>query len=679
MATAFQGLGAASVIDPSFQKRYVVDRDNTQKQSVEESTPLEILTITSVTGATTLTSDIVGECLVFSGGASGLSYQLPTAYNVLVKIQNKWGGQIATSYGDNTLVTTRVENRTAGDVTLTTNTGLTMSSIIIPTGIVAYIEWLVRNSSPTSPSVEVRVRSSSNSNTGVLSITNQLPQPYAYLDLTDVRNPILANVEWNSRSALDPAYLGADDSETIQNTVDAVNALGGGTVVIPQKSGGWTITTPINLNGLFNLTIKGENGCTFNYSTDITLINANNTIQSTIQGISFAPANGFFPSSPAISITGGAGANIIIKENSFTKSGIVISGSFYKIQDNTFLMSERNAISLQNQSLNSRVTNNQFINWGAFQANRQGFSPATSMDLSLLSTWGVSTAYTPGDVVDTGVGLYWCRSITGGGVSGLIAPTGKSFAVVDNEVTWIYVGSSTIYAVYGESAGPTGSLSINGYTVNANYLNGLYRGIALSGYNISIFQNTFGSCFMCCTTPFPLGSASSTAGNIFNYQYVNNNHQNISKGFFLTASNGLGAGAWVNFKIDGNTFINIVDSALLVASAVSVDLTGGDGDVVISNLSICGNLIYNVTGVANTIEVLMANNSNVTSMVICQNTFDGSDATDTAILITDGAALGTQRIVANDNQTNLGEAVAFPTGSIAAAANQVIYDANAIA
>lgn len=659
MATAFQGLGSASVIDPSFQKRYVVDRDNTQKQSVEESTPLEILTITSVTGAATLTSDIVGECLVFSGGASGLSFQLPTAYNALIKIQNKWGGKIATSYGDNTLVTTRVENRTAGNVTLTTNTGLTMSSIVIPTGIVVYIEWLVRNSSPTSPSVEVRVRSSSNSNAGVLSITQTLPLPYAYFDLTDPINPVLNNVEYNWRSILDPALIGANDRETIQNAVDAVAALGngGGTVVIP--AGTYTIDDVITIDS--PITIKGEKGSVIFYDGGLGGFVSSGNYSITITGLTLR-ASSLPTTAYAISLTEGNGH--VITNNIIVSSGVSLNTTRNaSVSGNRFTTTTSEAILVQDCN-DTTIENNVFLG-GSGPAP---YTPAPAFNLDTLSTWTALTAYNVGDIVQAANRIYLCYVA---GTSDAAAPTGLAGSVIDGTVTWFFICYSDVAPI--RIIGDT-SVSLN-TKVKGNRFNAYYVSVIDGGSSSKMINNYFNDTLY--------GIAASVDEGYDSPTYSQNTFINNGKGIDISNLYNMTPNInYKNFNISENQFFRVQGNSSGLAydgAAINVDFSSADSTTTMSNLNISNNSVCTSNISTSSVNVIVDNDCIISPITMNGNSFFDMNGGGVAISIldNDGTPLGTQRIVCNNN--NVFEGGGFNGANIAAVANQILYENNVTA
>lgn len=432
-----------------------------------------------------------------------------------------------------------------GDSTFNTTQSYLNCTAPSPAGLTVY-QWI--------DDVLVIVGECGGGGGGVVSITQVPPLPFAYFDLTDVANPIFHNVEYNTRSVNDPSLAGANDRETIQNTVDAVVALGGGTVVIP--AGNYTIDGAIDLSNSSGLAIKGEGNPVIEWTNDTGAFSGTTVENLVIEGLTITTEL-TSPTSWGIELNSSSKA--ILRENTIIGSGVYFDNSNGNIENNYFRVWALGAVMIPLESNSDNIVqNNYFTNGIGSTPHRNGDNFSTYQD------WQPNTGYFAYDMVQSGSNMYLCK--TGGTSDPVTSPTAKTDNVVDGSVVWSFLQTVDFsHVILPNSA----SYSNQQRTIiSKNTFFGVYCGVTDGQVLTQVINNKFNGCVFGISTDLANGMGQigptmcSYNLNDFSFGFM---------GIYLVAVND--CASYGNINISGNNFWSNQSSTFVLTGSVYLNVS----------------------------------------------------------------------------------------------------------
>lgn len=695
MASAFAGLSYANR-DPSNSKYLVVDRDNINRRPNRDGLPMTrtVRNVYSAASASPIQSgEVVGETLIFQAAAAGQSYQLPDAYFVLRQTQGIHGGSIASSYNLTVTLQTRIENVSAGTVTLTAGTGLNLypdnsgvtGPLVIPAETVCYLEWSIRDSSPLTPSIDVRILNSSNANTGILSVQagNNI-----FVDNTDPLNPIVRWIDYNSQStqSYTPNYTEAD----IQAGINMLDTnYGGGFLKVATEIGGtrtWEISSPILIINDDNLEID-FNGMTLENQdpSNPTLV-----IQ-TSELVKIKNANFTFSGNPDLDNYHVLlnGVNRVYFENcQFQRTGVVVGNTgdndvFNVTFDRCFFRVAESHGFFADNDVGESVGNVNFNN-----CNFTSISASTPLspnppiaEMLLLDEWTNGMALAPGQVVTNGGNVY--RVLTVVGVAANPGPAGvtPNVDITDGAGnTYAYQGNASYAGIYVQNLNNAGGQIVSNIEVRDCTFSSF---VGVGGWceNLSVVDCTFNGCAYGFRSP-SLGRTATTFWEGDNVTFSNNTFDECWAAIYVRNDNTQAQTTNVIYRgveFSNNKINRVGDFAYsgITPSAILILNDGNNADIAVN---ISNNQLYDcVDGIY--VEMTdCVNDSTVSNCVIRGNIInvdDGGVVPTTAIsfINTSGFNLYDGRLIVTDNIVATGGGL--NANNPAAVLNRIIYANNA--
>lgn len=481
------------------------------------------------------------------------------------------------------------------------------------------------------------------------------------VDSTDPINPIISVVEYHWRSALDPAFQGANDSITIQNTVDAVVALGGGKVVIPDSKV-WTLPVAIDLTGVSDITLEGGRYTRILISNPSDwFFDTGNATNVKITGFQFEQPNGLFTSNYPINLDGTT--NLLFEDNICIKSCLFNSApAGFKMKDNKFYQGQDSALQFGGSLPDMLVEGNFFSTWAHYAG--------TGVDLDWTTAIAYPGVFTPavGDVVASGDSVFVAAAVVGA-TSGTF-PAVTDYILVDGGVTWNFV-SSIISG--GALFAPNGRLA--DLKIIKNTFKDLFDAIDSGLTDTQITDNYFSNCVYCWLLP-----SYWSVGDIIpvnNVKFQNNTvDECTSMVSIFDNTSTVNPVTWGSVIVSGNTFTDAQNFPLALTTLYPINLTLTN-DITMTSLIVSGNTFSEYQEDAVHIDILAP--ANISSLLVTGNTFNTATGGIFAINPLAVTAPYLDQFICSNNIVTDGGGINGGAGTIAAVANRVIYANNATA